>query len=104
MELFLADAAAIKVSFFIISSIGWWLMRSKQEVSSSRHLFPKPVYRYVLLTIFGRNIVASEGDEWKRFRKITAPAFSDVSLMFAVIRTASVTFSPSPAQQPPCVE
>ncbi|KAI0064390.1 hypothetical protein BV25DRAFT_316258 [Artomyces pyxidatus] len=26
---------------------------------------------------FGRNIVASEGEEWKRFRKIAAPAFSE---------------------------
>jgi hypothetical protein len=35
---------------------------------------------YILLCIFGRNIVASEGEEWKRYRKVAAPAFSEVSL------------------------
>ncbi|KAF8200949.1 cytochrome P450 [Pholiota molesta] len=55
----LADAAAIK------------------EVTSSRARFPKPVQHYSSLTFFGRNIVASEGAEWKKYRKISAPAFSD---------------------------
>ncbi|KIM82712.1 hypothetical protein PILCRDRAFT_7625 [Piloderma croceum F 1598] len=58
-EFFLADAAAIK------------------EVTSSRYRFPKPVHQYSLLLFFGANIVASEGEEWKRFRKIAASAFSD---------------------------
>jgi cytochrome P450 len=30
------------------------------------------------LAVFGKNIIASEGDEWKKYRKITAPAFSEV--------------------------
>jgi len=30
------------------------------------------------LAVFGPNIVASEGEEWKKYRKITAPAFSEV--------------------------
>jgi cytochrome P450 len=51
---------------------------TEKEVTSSRHRFPKPLDHYRLLLVFGTNIVASEGDEWKRFRKITAPAFSDV--------------------------
>ncbi|KAF8161203.1 cytochrome P450 [Crassisporium funariophilum] len=55
----LADAAAIK------------------EVTSSRARFPKPVQNYVALLFYGRNIVASEGEEWKKYRKISAPAFSD---------------------------
>ncbi|KAF8183648.1 cytochrome P450 [Pholiota molesta] len=55
----LADAAAIK------------------EVTSSRAKFPKPVQNYWPLSFFGRNIVASEGAEWKKYRKISAPAFSD---------------------------
>jgi hypothetical protein len=28
--------------------------------------------------MFGANIVASEGEEWKKYRKIAAPAFSEV--------------------------
>ncbi|KAJ7340865.1 cytochrome P450 [Mycena albidolilacea] len=55
----LADAAAIK------------------DVTLSRARFPKPVHRYESLVFFGRNIVASEGDEWKKYRKVSAPAFSE---------------------------
>jgi hypothetical protein len=32
----------------------------------------------VALSAFGINIVASEGEDWKKFRKIVAPAFSEV--------------------------
>ncbi|KAJ6474842.1 cytochrome P450 [Mycena sanguinolenta] len=55
----LADAAAIK------------------DVTLSRARFPKPVHQYKAVAFFGRNIVASEGDEWKRYRKVSAPAFSE---------------------------
>nr|BAL05196.1 cytochrome P450 [Phanerodontia chrysosporium] len=48
-----------------------------KEITSSRTRFPKPVAQYRVLTFFGANIVTAEGDEWKRFRKITAPAFSE---------------------------
>ncbi|KDR75779.1 hypothetical protein GALMADRAFT_248468 [Galerina marginata CBS 339.88] len=48
-----------------------------KEITSSRARFPKPVFQYEILTFFGRNIVASEGEEWKKYRKISAPAFSD---------------------------
>ncbi|KAF8493421.1 hypothetical protein F5888DRAFT_821437 [Russula emetica] len=57
--IYLADAAAIK------------------EVTTSRARFPKPVNLYVALSVFGMNIVASEGEEWKKYRKIAAPAFSE---------------------------
>ncbi|TFY50164.1 hypothetical protein EVG20_g11682 [Dentipellis fragilis] len=56
---YLADAGAIK------------------EVTMSRAHFPKPVNRYKALMFFGHNIVASEHDEWKRYRKVSAPAFSE---------------------------
>ncbi|KAJ3552928.1 hypothetical protein NM688_g3893 [Phlebia brevispora] len=56
---FVADPAAVK------------------EITMNRLRFPKPVWQYSVLTFFGRNIVASEFDEWKRYRKITAPAFSE---------------------------
>ncbi|KAK7457059.1 hypothetical protein VKT23_010361 [Stygiomarasmius scandens] len=48
-----------------------------KEVTSSRARFPKPVRQYTVLTFFGKNIVVSEGEEWKKYRKISAPAFSD---------------------------
>ncbi|EIM88971.1 cytochrome P450 [Stereum hirsutum FP-91666 SS1] len=58
-QIWLSDAAAIK------------------EVTMSRARFPKPVHQYRVLLLFGGNIVASEGDEWKRYRKVAAPAFSE---------------------------
>ncbi|TFK73973.1 cytochrome P450 [Pluteus cervinus] len=48
-----------------------------KEVTSSRARFPKPTHDYRVLSFFGRNIVGSEGEEWKRYRKIAAPAFSE---------------------------
>ncbi|KAF9039207.1 cytochrome P450 [Panaeolus papilionaceus] len=48
-----------------------------REVNSTRARFPKPLDQYEVLTFFGRNIVASEGEEWKKYRKISASAFSD---------------------------
>ena len=51
-----------------------------QEVTASRARFPKPFEEYLALSFFGHNIVVSEGEEWKKYRKISAPAFSDVSL------------------------
>ncbi|KAF9529433.1 614/534 cytochrome P450 [Crepidotus variabilis] len=47
------------------------------EVTSARARFPKPIDQYEVLSLYGQNIVASEGEQWKRFRKISAPAFSD---------------------------
>lgn len=49
----------------------------KDIVWSRGGRFPKPLERYVILTFFGKNIIASEGNEWKRYRKIITPAFSE---------------------------
>lgn len=57
--------------------------RIAQEVTSSRTRFLKPLGdHYKPLKIFGPNILTSEGEEWKRYRKVVAPAFSDVSLRY----------------------
>jgi cytochrome P450 len=48
-----------------------------QEITTYRARFPKPLYRYKIVAVFGANIVASEGEEWKKYRKIAAPAFSE---------------------------
>ncbi|KAG2123324.1 cytochrome P450 [Suillus cothurnatus] len=49
----------------------------KDIVWSRGGRFPKPLGQYTIITFFGKNIVVSEGDEWKRYRKIVAPAFSE---------------------------
>jgi hypothetical protein len=45
--------------------------------------------RYRPLTVFGPNIVASIGEEWKKYRKITAPAFSEVCAGHVTVRLPS---------------
>ena len=61
-------------------------------MTSSRYRYPKPAHLYTILLSFGANIVASEGEEWKRFRKITAPAFSDVRYLSDENPTMSFIF------------
>ena len=73
----LADVAAIKVRMTAGSFRLWHLIRT-QEVTTARSRFPKPIHHYKPLNIFGSNIVGSEGEQWKKFRKISAPAFSEV--------------------------
>ncbi|KAI0705838.1 cytochrome P450, partial [Cytidiella melzeri] len=48
-----------------------------KEITMHRARFPKPVEQYKALLFYGENIVASEGEQWKRYRKISAPAFSE---------------------------
>lgn len=48
-------------------------------MSAARSRFPKPVEVYGTLSLYGPNIVASEHEEWKRYRRICAPSFSEVS-------------------------
>ncbi|KAH6912981.1 614/534 cytochrome P450 [Coprinopsis sp. MPI-PUGE-AT-0042] len=55
----LADAGAVK------------------EVTSSRAKFPKPTELYGALSIYGDNILTTEGELWRRYKKLTAPAFND---------------------------
>ena len=48
---------------------------------ASRQVFPKPIEEYTVLSYFGDNLVIAEHDNWRRQRRVTAPAFS--SKMFA---------------------
>jgi hypothetical protein len=50
---------------------------SLQEVSLNRPNFPKPTELYESLSLFGRNIVGTEHDEWRKHRKVASPAFSE---------------------------
>jgi hypothetical protein len=80
--LLLADAAAIKVSCngkLLLK--GHYYNLFTQEVTSSRALFPKPLENsdYKALSFYGPNILVSEHEDWKKYRKISAPGFSEVS-------------------------
>ncbi|KAH8981652.1 cytochrome P450 [Lactarius akahatsu] len=72
--IYLADAAAIK------------------EVATFRAKFPKPVDMYEALFAFGGNIIASEGEDWKRYRTIAAPAFSERNTRLVWDETIRIMF------------
>jgi cytochrome P450 len=49
------------------------------QMTSRRNDFVKPVEIYAIVDIFGTSILTTEGADWKRHRKIVAPAFSEKS-------------------------
>ncbi|RAL58574.1 hypothetical protein DID88_003350 [Monilinia fructigena] len=55
------------------------------QITSRRDAFPKPLASYRILDIFGRNIVTTEGIEWRKHRKISSPSFTEKNnaLVFA---------------------
>ncbi|KUJ13200.1 cytochrome P450 monooxygenase-like protein [Mollisia scopiformis] len=52
---------------------------ANNQLTGRRLDFVKPVEIYVIVDIFGPSILTTEGEEWKRHRKIVAPAFSERS-------------------------
>jgi cytochrome P450 len=67
--------------------INIWLANAEaiHQVTARRDAFPKPLESYRILEIFGRNIITTEGGEWKQHRKIAAPGFNEKNntLVFA---------------------
>jgi hypothetical protein len=49
------------------------------QMMTRRNDFPKPIEIYGIVDIFGKSVLTTEGVEWKRHRKIVAPAFSERS-------------------------
>ena len=47
------------------------------QITTRRNDFPKPVTLYKALDIYGKNVVTTEGSDWRRQRKITAPPFGE---------------------------
>ncbi|KAI8849758.1 cytochrome P450 [Chytridium lagenaria] len=57
--------------------------------------FLKPIHHYGVLDVFGRNIVSTESDDWRRHRKISAPQFSERNNALVhdeAVRTARMMF------------
>ncbi|KAG9081293.1 hypothetical protein FS749_007783 [Ceratobasidium sp. UAMH 11750] len=48
-----------------------------KQITAPRSIFKKFYPDYIALTRFGSNLVAAEGADWKRQRRICAPAFSE---------------------------
>ncbi|VDB94063.1 unnamed protein product [Peniophora sp. CBMAI 1063] len=61
-----------------------------KDVTSDRTRFVKPSECYTAINVFGENIVSSEGETWKRHRRIMAPAFSEKQYQLVWKETAII--------------
>ncbi|EAU86303.2 614/534 cytochrome P450 [Coprinopsis cinerea okayama7 len=48
-----------------------------KEVTSNRQRFQKPTEIYSVLNVYGENVLMVEGEKWKKYKKLTIPAFTD---------------------------
>ncbi|KIJ36010.1 hypothetical protein M422DRAFT_261559 [Sphaerobolus stellatus SS14] len=48
-----------------------------KQITGPRSPFRKPSELYGALSVFGPNIIASDGELWKKYKKIIAPAFTE---------------------------
>eukprot|EP00158_Paraphelidium_tribonemae_P007389 Partr_v1_DN28228_c2_g1_i2_m75690 putative cytochrome P450 len=48
-----------------------------KEICGDRLRFPKPTGGLQVINQFGCNIISTDGDDWKRHRKVAAPSFSE---------------------------
>ena len=46
-------------------------------MTTRRNDFPKPLEMYKSLDIYGKNLVSTEGSDWRMHRKLTAPSFGE---------------------------
>lgn len=47
------------------------------QITTRRNDFPKPVWMYNSLDLYGKNVVSTEGANWRHHRKITSPPFTE---------------------------
>jgi cytochrome P450 len=55
------------------------------QIMSKRDAFPKPTEAYNILEMYGKNVLTTEGAEWRMHRRITAASFNErnAALVFA---------------------
>jgi cytochrome P450 len=47
------------------------------QITTRRNDFPKPLEMYGALDIYGKNLVSTEGSDWRMHRKLAAPSFGE---------------------------
>ena len=47
------------------------------QITTRRNDFPKPLEMYGALDIYGKNLVTTEGADWRMHRKLAAPSFGE---------------------------
>ncbi|KAK0720776.1 cytochrome P450 [Lasiosphaeris hirsuta] len=55
------------------------------QISLRREAFPKDIARYAVLTMFGQNVVSTEGAVWRMHRKITSSSFNEKNAAHAFV-------------------
>jgi cytochrome P450 len=69
--------------YLVVSPSGLYLASTNAEVNSQiaarRVEFPKPIKDYRVVNLYGDNLVTVEGSDWRRHRRILAPAFTEKS-------------------------
>lgn len=61
-------------------------------LNADRKRFKKPVDSYKILNLFGKNVVTTESEEWRKHRKIVAPGFSEKVFDLVWNTTAQIFF------------
>ncbi|KAK0301384.1 hypothetical protein LTS00_000533 [Friedmanniomyces endolithicus] len=47
------------------------------QITTRRNDFPKPIWMYASVDIYGKSVVSTEGANWRHHRKITSPPFTE---------------------------
>lgn len=51
-----------------------------RSIVADRRMWPKPLELYRILAVYGPSVLVTEGDEWRKHRKIVQPAFTEETL------------------------
>ncbi|KAM0808976.1 putative Cytochrome P450 [Seiridium cardinale] len=62
------------------------------QITSRREAFPKPTELYKLLSMYGENVVTTEGAEWKAHRKVTSTSFNEKNAALVFHETITQTY------------
>lgn len=64
-----------------------------REITANRSAFPKPIAAYkMLFELFGQSILSTEGDLWKKHKKVVAKAFTEPNNKMVWQNTADIIF------------
>jgi cytochrome P450 len=64
-------ASASKLTAFVADA------EVNTQITTRRNDFPKPLEMYSRLDIYGKNLVSTEGSDWRMHRKLVAPSFGE---------------------------
>ncbi|KAF3000488.1 hypothetical protein E8E14_003786 [Neopestalotiopsis sp. 37M] len=62
------------------------------QITSKREAFPKPTEIYKMLDLYGRNVVTTEGAEWRAHRKVTSTSFNEKNAALVFHETVAQTY------------